>query len=305
MSWRRSKTAAEEAVVELDDANVRFAHPLLGSICYERAPLWKRRAVHRALAGAVSDVEERARHLALAADGPDPVAASYLEAASEQAAARGAPGAAAELSELAAALTADDPALERARRFRAARFHRMAGDGEQAVAILEQLLSRMPLRGSSARMSSTSSPSPRSAAAAPRSSAATRRWSRRRTTTRGLRGSWHFVPERTCSRPTSTRRWPTAGRQSTGRSVPATRRCSRKRSRTRGRRRPIVARRAPGCSSAASRSSRSSAWSSSGTGARASPRAPADAPRRDCPRPRDLRPTSRRKRRPEGKRSRA
>ena len=56
------ETAAQEAVVELDDANVRFAHPLLGSICYERAPLWKRRAVHRALAGAVSDVEERARH---------------------------------------------------------------------------------------------------------------------------------------------------------------------------------------------------------------------------------------------------
>ena len=41
------ETAAQEAVVELDDANVRFAHPLLGSICYERAPLWKRQAVHR------------------------------------------------------------------------------------------------------------------------------------------------------------------------------------------------------------------------------------------------------------------
>ena len=65
------ETAAREAVVELDDSSVRFAHPLLGSICYERAPLWKRRAVHRALAGVVSDVEERARHLALAADGPD------------------------------------------------------------------------------------------------------------------------------------------------------------------------------------------------------------------------------------------
>ena len=132
--------AVEEAVVELDDESIRFTHPLLGSICYERAPIWKRRAVHRALAGAVSDVEEQARHMALAADGPDPVAASHLEAASEQAAARGAPGTAAELSELAAALTADDPALERARRFRAARFHRMAGEGEEAVAILEELL---------------------------------------------------------------------------------------------------------------------------------------------------------------------
>ena len=33
---------------------IRFAHPLLASICYEEAPIWKRRAVHQALAGAVS-----------------------------------------------------------------------------------------------------------------------------------------------------------------------------------------------------------------------------------------------------------
>jgi hypothetical protein len=118
------RTAADESVVELDEAAVRFTHPLLGSICYERAPLWKRRAVHAALAGAVPDVEERARHMALAATGPDPVAASYLETASDQAAARGAPGAAAELAELAAGLTADDPALARARRFKAACLHR-------------------------------------------------------------------------------------------------------------------------------------------------------------------------------------
>ena len=102
---------------------MRFAHPLLGSICYERAPLWKRRAVHGALAGSVADVEERARHMALAASGPDAVAASHLDAAAEQAAARGAPGAAAELSELAAELTADDPALARKRRFGAATLH--------------------------------------------------------------------------------------------------------------------------------------------------------------------------------------
>ena len=134
------QTAADDSVVELDEAAVRFTHPLLGSICYGRAPPWKRRAVHGALAGAVSDIEERARHMALAADGLDPVAASYLEEASEQAAARGAPGTAAELSELAAGLTADDPAFERAQRFRAARFHRRAGGGEQAVAILKLLL---------------------------------------------------------------------------------------------------------------------------------------------------------------------
>ena len=105
---RRSTAAAQEGVIELDDSSVRFAHPLLASICYEQAPPWKRRAVHRALAGAVTDLEERARHLALAAEGPD-AAASQLEAAAEQAAARGATAAAAELYELAAQLT---PATE-------------------------------------------------------------------------------------------------------------------------------------------------------------------------------------------------
>ena len=49
------EAGADEGVVELDDSTVRFAHPLLASICYEQAPVWKRRAVHRALAGVVTD----------------------------------------------------------------------------------------------------------------------------------------------------------------------------------------------------------------------------------------------------------
>ena len=138
------ETAAQEAVVELDDANVRFAHPLLGSICYERAPIWKRQAVHRRLADVVTDAEERARHLALAADGPDTGIASELETAAEQAAARGAPAAAGELSGLAADFTPDDSALARRRRLRSATYHRLAGDGERAVATLDELLQEAP-----------------------------------------------------------------------------------------------------------------------------------------------------------------
>ena len=137
-------TAAREGVIELDDSQLRFAHPLLASICYEQAPIWKRRAIHGALARAVADVEERARHMALSVDGPDAVAASYLEAATEQAAARGATAAAAELSELAADLTPGDPALERQRRLGAAKFHRLAGDGAHAVLLLEQILTEAP-----------------------------------------------------------------------------------------------------------------------------------------------------------------
>ena len=138
------EAAVREGVVELDDTRVRFAHPLLASICYDGAPVWKRRAVHRALAGAVTDVEERARHLALAADGPDAAVASELDAAAEQAAGRGAPAAAGELSELAADLTPGDPALARKRRVRAARFYALAGYRDQATTLLDALLEQVP-----------------------------------------------------------------------------------------------------------------------------------------------------------------
>ena len=138
------EAAAQETVVELDDSSVRFTHPLLASICYERAPVWKRRAVHGALADAVSDAEERARHLALAADGPDASVAEELELAAEQAAGRGAAAAGAELYELAAELTPDDPAEARRRRLRAARLVRLAGDADQAIAILQELKHEAP-----------------------------------------------------------------------------------------------------------------------------------------------------------------
>ena len=138
------EAAVREGVVELDGSRVRFAHPLLASICYEEAPVWKLRAVHRALADAVADIEERARHLALAVDGPDAVVASALEAAAEHAAARGATAAAAELYERAAELTLDDPPLARQRRLQAANFHRLAGEADRAAVMLDQLLTEVP-----------------------------------------------------------------------------------------------------------------------------------------------------------------
>ena len=136
--------AMQDAVVEIDDSHVRFAHPLLASICYERAPVWKRRAVHGALAGAVSDVEERARHLALAADGPDDGVAAELDTAAEHAAARGATAAAAGLCELAAQLTPPESTSTRRRRLRAADYYYLAGDVDRAFVLYEQLLTEVP-----------------------------------------------------------------------------------------------------------------------------------------------------------------
>ena len=137
--------AARAGVLELEDSRVSFSHPLLASVCYEEAPLWRRRAAHRRLAVAVREVEERARHLALAAEGPDTGVASALDDAADEAAARGATAAAAELSELAAELTLpDSPNDRRRRRLASANFHRLAGDRDRAAAILEELLAEVP-----------------------------------------------------------------------------------------------------------------------------------------------------------------
>jgi DNA-binding CsgD family transcriptional regulator len=136
--------AAAEGAVEPDGGRVQFAHALFASVLHEQMSPRRRRDVHRALASAVSDIEDRARHLALAAEGPDPVVASELDVAAEHAAARGAPAAGAEMCELAAELTPADPALVRQRRLRAATLHALAGDGQRAVALLEQLLPDVP-----------------------------------------------------------------------------------------------------------------------------------------------------------------
>lgn len=138
-------TALEDAmraeVVEVHGQRVRFVHPLLASACYDEAPPWRRRAAHGLLADAVEDAEERARHLALAAEGPDADVASALDAAAGAATARGAPAAAAELSQLAAELTpGDEPDGQRSRLLAAAEAHRLAGDRERAAAILNRLL---------------------------------------------------------------------------------------------------------------------------------------------------------------------
>jgi DNA-binding CsgD family transcriptional regulator len=138
---RELERAAHAGVIELDDSRVRFSHPLLAAVCYQQAPIWKRRAAHRLLADAVSEAEERARHLALASDGPDASVAEALVGAAEQAAARGATASAAELAELSAELTpSDNPAVKRQRLLRAADFHCYSGDRERAAAIPERLL---------------------------------------------------------------------------------------------------------------------------------------------------------------------
>ena len=120
--------AIAAGVLELPSSDrVRFAHPLFASVHYEQAPLAERRQIHARLAAVVEDLEERARHLALASSGVDEGVAAQLDAGARSAAVRGAPRAAAELCDLAARLT-PSPADRGRRVLVAAEYHERAGN---------------------------------------------------------------------------------------------------------------------------------------------------------------------------------
>jgi DNA-binding CsgD family transcriptional regulator len=105
----------------------------------ERGPA----ALHERLAGLVADPEERARHLALAAAGPDEAIARALDEAAGRARARGAWEAGAELLERARSLTPPARSNEAAKRaVLAAEHHVRAGDRGRARALLEEVLER-------------------------------------------------------------------------------------------------------------------------------------------------------------------
>jgi DNA-binding CsgD family transcriptional regulator len=121
------------------DGQVAFSHPLYASAVYASAPLARRRDAHRALAEVVSDSEERARHLALAAPGPDEDVAAVVEQSARGARARGAPDTAAELIELALQLTPSGSTAVQMRRLELATCLELAGELERATALLEDL----------------------------------------------------------------------------------------------------------------------------------------------------------------------
>jgi DNA-binding CsgD family transcriptional regulator len=102
---RALRAAADANVAWVDGGEVRFAHPLLARAAYEEMGPTRRRATHRRLAALAADAEERGRHLAIAADGPDEQVAAALDAAAAAARARGARDAAALLLQRALDLT--------------------------------------------------------------------------------------------------------------------------------------------------------------------------------------------------------
>ena len=133
--------AAEEAgLIQVDAASrIEFVHPLFASAVYGSESMSRRRATHSVLANAVDDPEERARHLALACDGPDDVVAGVVEQAARGARARGAPDTAAELSELAVRLTSPGSPVVDERRLELAEHLHLAGDFEREPRFLDEL----------------------------------------------------------------------------------------------------------------------------------------------------------------------
>ena len=132
-------------VLALEGERVRFTHPLLAEAAYEELAPQRRRGLHRRLATLVDDPEQRARHLALSTDGPDPALAALLEEAASHAHARGAPQAAAELAERA--LQFDDGASEAElvrRTAAAAHYHMLANDYPRARELLDRGLEQTP-----------------------------------------------------------------------------------------------------------------------------------------------------------------
>jgi len=141
--------AVEEAVaagvIEIGpDERARFTHPLLASAAANRLAPDARRELHARLANLVEG-EERARHLALGADGPSAEVAEALELAAREAAGRGAIGAAAELAEQALRLTpADSQDDVRQRQLTAAAYEVRHGDIAHARRHLVPLLEELP-----------------------------------------------------------------------------------------------------------------------------------------------------------------
>jgi DNA-binding CsgD family transcriptional regulator len=124
------------------DGRVEFSHPLFAGAVYERVSRGRRRELHAELAASLADPEERARHLALAAEEPSEEIAAALDRGAEHAYHRGAPEAAAELAEHAMRQTPPDADAARWERcLTAASHHNKAGDTDRARALAEEIVS--------------------------------------------------------------------------------------------------------------------------------------------------------------------
>ncbi len=139
------QSAFDSGVLVAVGEAVRFTHPLLASAAYEEQGPGARRALHARLADLVTDVEQRARHLALAATGEDESVADELDRAAAHARARGSTATAADLMEQSVRLTPRQHPHDRQRRtMSAGLFSFAAGDTARARRLLENAVADAP-----------------------------------------------------------------------------------------------------------------------------------------------------------------
>ena len=131
--------AEEAGIVEVDQAHVRFVHPLYAAAVYASSGSERRRRFHASVAAALDESEEQARHLALAATPPDEETARRVHTAARQVAARGAHAAAAELVEQAIALGAPEPEEGAERLVDLGEYLQVSGDSVRAAEVLRRI----------------------------------------------------------------------------------------------------------------------------------------------------------------------
>jgi DNA-binding CsgD family transcriptional regulator len=124
---------------------VRLIHPLMAAAATDGIGLARRRRLQRRLAYVATSVEDRGRHVALAAAEPSERDASDVAAAATSARQRGAVAAAAAWAEVAADLTpAATPGIAAGRRLLAARWHSEIGATEAALILLDAVVGGLP-----------------------------------------------------------------------------------------------------------------------------------------------------------------
>ena len=131
--------AETAGLITASEARVEFRHPLARSAIYAATAADKRRALHRALASALSDadIDRRAWHLALACLGTDDAVSSALEQAGRRASQRSAYDVASRAFERAARL-APETARQGMMLYAAADAAWLGGQADHAVALLDE-----------------------------------------------------------------------------------------------------------------------------------------------------------------------
>ena len=128
-----------------EELEVRFSHPLIGSVVYGRMSPLARRSLHDRLARRAGDPDLRAHHLALCTDEPDAEVADLLAQAAQRASDRGALGLAAEFAEHSVRLTPpEDTDAARGHALDHIGYLTAAGEPVRALRLADGLVARLP-----------------------------------------------------------------------------------------------------------------------------------------------------------------